>query len=304
MVEALSLAGMTETPVVIAEVQRPGPSTGLPTRTEQGDLSFVVNAAHGEFPRLVLTPGTIEEAFAAGVESFNLAEKYQSPVIMLSDQHLADSVRTVDPERLDMENAEIDRGKLLTANELDDLSEPYRRYEFTSSGISPRAFPGHENAVYSITGNEHDQTGKITEDPEIRNKMVEKRMQKLEGAKSEVNEPTFSGPSEADLNLLGWGSTYGALQEAMEELNDRGIKCNLCHLSQCWPLPEEELSKWLQSSGTTVVVEGNKGNQLGKLLSQEIGFSPDEKVLKYDGRPFTPEYILENINTDIPKGGS
>lgn len=296
MVEALGLAGMTETPLVIAEVQRPGPSTGLPTRTEQGDLLSVIRASQGEFPRIVLTPGTIEQAFEAGARSFNLAEKYQLPVIVLSDQHLADSIRAIDADRISMEDVQIDRGALMSKDDLDSVDGTYYRHKFTDSGISPRALPGHENAVYKTTGNEHDERGDITEDQEIRTKMVDKRMKKLETAlERDIRPPDPYGQKEAEVSLINWGSTYGAVREAVDRLNAMEVSANSYHILDSWPLPKEELLGLFENMNTTVLVEGNGTGQMGKLLTQEANFSSDHRILKYDGRPFTPEYIMERV---------
>lgn len=300
MVEALGLAGMTETPLVIAEVSRPGPSTGLPTRTGQGDLMSVVHASQGDFPRIVLTPGTISEAFQAGARSFNLAEKYQTPVITLSDQHLADSIRAVDPGIIDMEGVEIDRGELLTEEELDSLEGTYLRHEFTETGVSPRALPGHENAVYKTTGNEHTEKGDITEDPEIRMKMMDKRAKKAETAlENDIESPIAEGPEDAEISLLCWGSTYGAAKEAIERLPEKGVRANLCHLRDAWPFPAEEVTGFLDGAEKTVLVEGNGSGEMKKLISQETGRVVDHEVLKYDGRPFTPDYIVEKVEEVI-----
>ncbi len=295
MVEALGLAGMTETPIVIAEVQRPGPSTGLPTRTEQGDLLFVIYASQGEFPRIVLTPGTPEEYFRAGVEAFNLAEKYQTPVIVLADQHLANSVRVVDPGDIDMEGAAIDRGEFLTEEDLDTLEGEYKRHQFTDSGISPRAVPGHQKAVYKTTGNEHNEKGEITEDPVIRSKMVQKRLKKLKGARKEAIKPKLYGPENAEITFLGWGSSYGAIREAADSLNDNGKSANHYHFPQAWPLPEERVAQIIENAKNTVMIEGNATGQLAQLIRQRTGKQVDYMISKYDGRPLSPNYILENL---------
>ncbi len=300
MVEALGLSGMTETPLVIAEVSRPGPSTGLPTRTGQGDLMSIVHASQGDFPRIVLTPGTIQEAFQAGARSFNLAEKYQMPVITLSDQHLADSVRAVDPDVIDMEGAEIDRGEFLTEEELDALEEPYLRHKFTEGGVSPRAVPGHENAVYKTTGNEHTEKGDITEDPELRTKMMDKRAKKAKTAlKKDIEPPVAEGPEDAEVSLVCWGSTYGAVKEALEKLEEEGVSANLCHLKDAWPLPADPVVDFLEGAEKTVIVEGNDSGEMKKLISQETGKVVDHEILKYDGRPFTPEYIVQKVEEVI-----
>jgi len=296
MVEALGLAGMTETPVVIAEVQRPGPSTGLPTRTSQGDMSSVVFASQGDSPRLVLAPATIEEAFEAGKRAFNLAERYQMPVIVLSDQHLADSIRAVHPDEFDT-TVEIDRGELMSEEELEGLEGNYLRHEFTESGISPRAIPGNKNAVYKTTGNEHDERGDITEDPELRTRMMDKRMRKEDTAlEAEFDGPVLYGPDEADLTFIGWGSTYGAIREAVDRLNENGNRANFYHFDEIWPFKAGEVKNLLESSRRTVLVENNFSGQLASLITRETGAETPDRILKYDGRPFTPETILGEVS--------
>ncbi|MFB6290849.1 MAG: 2-oxoacid:acceptor oxidoreductase subunit alpha [Candidatus Bipolaricaulia bacterium] len=295
MVEALGLAGMTETPIVIAEVQRPGPSTGLPTRTGQGDLSSVVFASQGDSPRLVLAPATIEEAFQAGKRAFNLAEKYQMPVIVMSDQHLADSIRAVHPDEFDTD-VEIDRGQFLSENDLDNLEGDYLRHEFSETGVSPRAVPGNENAIYKTTGNEHDERGDITEDPETRTRMMDKRMRKVDTAlEADFDGPVLYGPEAADLTFIGWGSTYGAIREAVDRLNDGGNKANFYHFDEVWPLESSEVKDLLEASRRTVLVENNYSGQLASLITRETGVGTPDRILKYDGRPFTPEAILEEV---------
>lgn len=295
MVEALGLAGMTETPIVIAEVQRPGPSTGLPTRTEQGDLSSIVFASQGDSPRLVLAPATIEEAFRAGKRAFDLAERYQLPVVVLSDQHLADSIRAIRPEEFDT-TVDIDRGELLSEEELEELEGDYLRHEFTESGVSPRAVPGNKNAVYKTTGNEHDERGDITEDPDTRSRMMDKRMKKVDTAlDKEFDGPVLYGPEEADLTFIGWGSTYGAIREAVDRLNEDGKKANFYHFDEIWPLAAGEVKDLLESDQRTVVVENNFSGQLASLITRETGARVPDTVLKYDGRPFTPESILAEV---------
>lgn len=295
MVESLGLAGITETPIVIAEVQRPGPSTGLPTRTEQGDLASVVFASQGDSPRLVLAPATIEEAFQAGKRAFDLAEKYQLPVVVLSDQHLADSIRAIPPEEFDT-SVDIDRGELLSEEELEKLESDYLRHEFTESGVSPRAIPGNKNAVYKTTGNEHDERGDITEDPELRTKMMEKRMRKEDTAlDKEFDGPVLYGPEKAELTFVGWGSTYGAIRETVDRLNEDGKPANFYHFDELWPLKAGEVSDLMESDRRTVVVENNFSGQLASLITRETGAGTPDRILKYDGRPFTPEKILAEL---------
>jgi len=298
MTEALGLAGMTETPLVIVEAQRGGPSTGLPTRTEQADLQFVLHASQGEFPRIVLAPGTQEQCFEAGVRAFNLAEKYQCPVIILTDEFLATSLRAIDPNYFDLAKAKIDRGEILSEEDLTKLKD-YARYRFTASGISPRALPGNPNAVYSTTGDEHTEKGHITEDQEIRTKMMEKRMRKLERARQEMNEPELYGPEEAELTLIGWGSSYGPIREAVDALNEKGISANFMHIMDIWPFPEEKVAELLERTKLTVAVESNYTGQLADLIRERTGHKVNKKILKYDGRPLSPDYILKKLKEEV-----
>jgi len=292
MVEALGLAGMTEVPVVVYEAQRPGPSTGLATRTEQGDLLFVLHASQGEFPRILLAPGTVEQAFEAGWRAFNFAERYQCPAIVLSDHYLATSVRDVAPEDLDFDAVVIDRGELLTGEELDGLEGEYRRHAFTETGVSPRAIPGHPKAVYASSSDEHDEYGHIEEDAENRRRMQEKRMRKLEAARSEMRLPTSYGAEDAGLTLIAWGSTYGPLREAVDRLGVQGVRVRMLHFADIWPLPSgvEELL-----TGETVAVENNYSGQFADLLRMATGHAVSRRILKWDGRPLSPEYILAHM---------
>lgn len=296
MVEALGLAGMTETPVVIVEAQRPGPSTGMPTRTEQGDLLFMLRASQGEFPRIVLAPGTIEECFHAGWRAFNLAEKYQCPVIILVDNFLANSPRTIERKDFHFEAVEIDRGELLTDEEFDELTDDYKRYAITETGISPRALPGHPNAVFVACSDEHDEYGNFAdEDPENRVQMVQKRLRKLEVAVGEMRAPTLYGPEQADITLVGWGSSYGPVREAVDRLNQQGEKVNLLHFTDVWPFPEEKVLPLLELAQRLVAVEGNATGQFARLLRAYTGVQVDDQILRYDGRPFSPQYVLDRL---------
>ena len=291
MSEALGLAGMNEVPLVLVEAQRGGPSTGLPTRTEQSDLLFVLNGSQGEFPRLILAPGTIEENFEVGWRAFNLAEKYQTPVLVLTDQMLASSVRTIEVEDIDFDKIEIDRGKLLSREELDDLTEPYKRHEFSEDGISPRAIPGHPKAVYATASDEHDEFGHITEDMENRVQMMHKRMTKLETARQDIDPPARYGPDEASIVLVGWGSTYGVLRETVDRLEG---KARLVHFCDLWPFPVDAAKEALQG-GTPVVVENNYTGQFRRLLQSETCIEVKHSILRFDGRPFSPEDILSGL---------
>ena len=291
MAEALGLAGINEVPLVVVNAQRGGPSTGLPTRTEQSDLLFVLTASQGEFPRLVLAPGTIEECFEVGWRSFNLAEKYQTPVIVLTDQLLAASLRTVDVDAIDFDRVEIDRGKLLSGKELDALSGEYKRYLFVEDGISPRAVPGHPNAVCAVASDEHDEYGHISEDQENRIKMMQKRMIKLETARQEIEAPLRYGPAEAPIVLAGWGSTYGVLREVVDRLDG---EARLVHFRDLWPFPADAAAEALQG-GRLVVVENNYTAQFKRLLQGETCIEVDQVISRYDGRPFSPEDVLADL---------
>jgi len=296
MVEALGLAGITETPVVVYNAQRPGPATGMPTRTEQGDLLFMMHASQGEFPRFVLAPGTVEESFRIGWQVFNLAEQYQTPALVLSDHYLAVAYRTVESDALNFDEVEIDRGALLTEEELDRLGEPYRRFRITESGISPRAVPGHPNAVWVTSSNEHDEYGAIDESPENRTAQVNKRRRKAEGAVREIEGPSWYGSEEAEITFLCWGSTYGPLREAVDRLNaEQPARGNMLHFSALHPLPLEAVEAALEQANRTIAVEGNGTGQLETLLRARTGRSVDGAIHKYDGRAFTPEYILAHL---------
>jgi len=296
MVEALGLAGITETPVVIYNAQRPGPATGLATRQEQGDLLFALRASQGEFPRFILAPSTHEDAFRAGWRSFNLAEKYQTPALVLSDHYLAVAVRTLDPKAFDFDAIEIDRGALLSVEELDALEEPYLRFRVTESGVSPRAIPGHPKAVYVSTGNEHDERGAVSEEPENRTAMVDKRGRKMVGMASEISDPLRYGPTEAEKTLVCWGSTYGAAREAVDRLNaQRTGQANLLCLVDLWPFPADAVTQALDAAQKSIAVEVNSTGQLATLIRAYTGRSVDAQLLKYDGRSFTPDYIVKNL---------
>jgi len=304
MVEALGLAGITEVPVVVYNAQRPGPATGLPTRTEQGDMLFMMHASQGEFPRFVLAPGTVEASFRVGWQAFNLADRYQTPALVMSDHYLAAAYRTVEADALDFEAVEIDRGALLTEEDLDGLEEPYKRYKVTESGISPRATPGHPNAVWVSTGNEHDEFGAVSEDAENRIAQADKRERKMVGMAEEVDGPDgwpamLYGPEEADVTLVCWGSTYGPTREAVERLNAEKIgRANMLHFSALHPFPSEAKVA-LERAERTIVVEGNVTGQLETLIRARTGLSVDDSMRKYDGRAFSPEYIVAHLEEEV-----
>ncbi|MCS7216829.1 MAG: 2-oxoacid:acceptor oxidoreductase subunit alpha [Candidatus Bipolaricaulota bacterium] len=290
MVEGLSLAGMIETPVVIHLGQRPGPATGLPTRTSQENLLFALYAGHGEFPRYLTAPATPESAFYLTMQAFELAEAYQVPAILLTDQFLVDSyavVPALDPGRVPL------REHTLSPQELERL-ERYERFAPTPTGVSPRALPGASRHLVLVDSDEHDFYGRITEDLEIRKAMVEKRLRKEGYLAQETALPeVFPAELRGRVALLGWGSTYGALREAVEALNREEDRYAHVHFQDLWPVRWAEVEELLREARAVVTVEGNAWGQLGKLLRQETGIRPARHLARYDGRPFTPEDIVE-----------
>ena len=288
MVEGLSLSGMTETPLVIVDAQRPGPATGLPTRTAQEDLEYVIYAGHGEFPRAVVAPLSIEDAFYLTVKAFNLADKYQIPVIILSDQLLADSYLTVDS--FDVENLKIER-HILSDEQLKDIKD-YKRYQITDSGISPRALPGNPYGLVVADSDEHDEEGHITEDVDyIRPEMVKKRNRKTAGLLKEMSAPIKYGPPEAKNILIGWGSSYGALKEAVDILNSEKEKVSLAHFNQVWPLNKEYFD-FLNTAEFVCVAENNFRGQFAHLIAGETGKVIQNRINKFNGLPFSAVEIV------------
>jgi 2-oxoglutarate ferredoxin oxidoreductase subunit alpha len=300
MVEGLGLAGISETPIVIYNAQRPGPATGLPTRQAQGDLLFMLHASQGEFPRFLLAPNTHEQAFETGWRAFNLAERHQTPALVLSDHYLAVAVRSLEADALDYSAVHIDRGALMKASDLDALEGEYLRFRVTDSGVSPRALPGHAKAVYVASGNEHDERGTISEEPEVRTAQAGKRRRKMVGMAGEVSGPSLYGPSEAHTTYVCWGSTYGPLREAVDRLNAAGgERSNLLHFADLWPFPRDAADAALASAKRAVVVEGNGTAQLAALIRTRTGRAIEGRILRDDGRPLTPEYILRYASPSL-----
>jgi len=290
MVEGLSLAGMIETPVVIHLGQRPGPATGLPTRTGQENLLFALHAGHGEFPRYIAAPATVEDAFYLTVKAFEVAERYHVPAIVLTDQFLVDSyvvVPTLDPGRAPVHD------RLLPVEDLTRMVR-YNRFTITPSGVSPRALPGVSERLVLVDSDEHDAYGRITEDLAVRKAMVEKRLRKGDGLRGEVAPPEIypTGSLRGKRALLGWGSTYGAIREAVEKLGDGYAHV---HLREVWPLRTEELRRVWSEAEEVVLVEGTATGQLGTLIGGETGLRPHRFVSRYDGRPFTAAGIVEAV---------
>jgi 2-oxoglutarate ferredoxin oxidoreductase subunit alpha len=293
MVEGVSLAAMTETPVVIAVAQRPAPATGLPTRTEQADLNFVLHAGHGEFPRAILAPGTVEECFHLTRRAFELAERYQGPVFILTDQFLADSYRAVAP--FDVESL----SPVIPGSDPASLSSPYRRYALADNGISPRLLPGFSRHLVVADSDEHTEDGHLTEDLTVRRLMVEKRLKKGEGIRTEAIPPEAQGNGKPDIILVCWGSSKGAVLEAAAQMEARGKKAATLHFSQVWPLAPEQFMERLEGAREVVGIEGNATGQLARLIRQETGFQIKKTILRYDGLPLTPEYILQRMGSNL-----
>ncbi len=299
MAEGLGWAGMNEVPVVVFNYQRAGPSTGLPTRHEQGDLKFALSASHGEFPRLVLTPGDLEEYFYDAIDAFNYAERYQTPVIVLCDKALANSTETL--PWYDLEGVHIDRGLLLTDEELAVLVSSegqYKRFKFTESGISPRSLPGQKGGIFWKTGDEHNEVGHITEDPENRTKMMAKRMRKLETAAREIpieKKVNFFGDRDADITLVSWGSPKGAILDAMEILKGEGIRVNYLQIHLMLPFPMEFVAQVLSRARRRVNVEMNYSGQLAQVIREKTGFTMDASILKWNGRAISENEIVDGV---------
>lgn len=289
MVEGVSLAAITETPVVIVIGQRSGPATGLATRTEQGELGFVLHAGHGEFPRAVFAPGTIEECFHLTRKAFELAEKYQGPMFVLTDHFLADSYRDMEP---------VDVAKLSAVKAGGDPSSvktPYLRYRMTKNGISPRLLPGLSEHLIVADSHEHTEDGHMTENLSIRPKMVDKRLRKGDGIRSEAIPPDFQGDKKADLLLISWGSTKGAVEEAAVQLRSGKKKVATLHFSQVWPIVPDTFIKHLEQSKKVICVESNATGQFAQLIRRETGFVVQKRISRYDGLSITPEYILRHL---------
>lgn len=298
MTEGLSLAAMTETPLVIYLAQRPGPATGLATRTCQADLFLALHAGHGEFPRVLLAPHSPVEAFECAIRAFSIAERYQCLVVVLSDQYLASSVTSEDAASFDVENVAIDRGKLLDGQAVAAL-DVYARYADTEDGVSPRALPGSDpKAVYLASGNEHREDGHITEDPDIATAQALKRLRKGKAASAEMRAPLFFGPEDADLTFVSWGSSCGAVREAVDALNVDGRSANMVHFCDLWPFPREEARRALGTARRIINVEGNATAQFASLLNAECGIKADTHVLKFDGRGLTGGYILDRLGAE------
>lgn len=291
MEEGISLAGMIETPIIIHLSQRPGPATGLPTRTEQGDLELALYSGHGECPKILLSPGTIQDAFYLSQQAFNLADKFQSPVIILSDQYLVDSYYNI--PSLDLSDIKVEHCIIET-------DENYKRYQLTENGITPRGIPGYGKGLVSVDSDEHDEEGHITENLDLRVDMVNKRLKKLDLIKQEIFPPELIGSENYKTLIIGWGSTYHIIREALELLNNDEV--SFLHYKQVYPLHSKTL-EYLNKAETTIIVENNATSQFGKLIKLYTGYEIESKILKYNGLPFSVEEILRGIS-NIVRGKS
>jgi len=291
MMEAIGLSGMTEQPLVIVDTQRGGPSTGLPTKQEQSDLMAMIYGTHGEIPKVVMAPSTVQEAFYDTIEAFNIAEEYQVPVILLTDLQLSLGKQTVEP--LDYSKIEIRRGKLVS----DDLPEVenksyFKRFEVTEDGVSPRVIPGMKNGIHHVTGVEHDETGKPSEAAGNRVDQMDKRLRKLNQLK--FKNPVYKNVSHEnpDVLLVGYISTRGTIEEAMTRLEADGIKVNHAQIRLIHPFPTDEMLPLVEAAKKVIVVENNATGQLASLLKMNVGHANKiSSLLKYDGNPFLPHEI-------------
>ena len=305
MVEGMGWAGMNEVPLVITLYQRGGPSTGLPTRTEQSDLLFAINAGHGEFPRLVVASGDLTEAFYDAAEVFNYAERYQTPVIHLLDQTIARTTQTVPP--FDLSRIKIERGQVFDPQSRpEEGEEGYQRFALTESGVSPRALVGQPGGMHWLTGTEHTEEGLVTEDPVVRERQMEKRARKLELAAREIpleDKLQVYGDPGAALTMVSWGSNKGAILEALDGLLAGGIAARLIQVRLLWPFPAQEIAALLETADPVVVVESNHSGQFAQLLSGQTCRRVDHMVVKYNGRPMTCGEVLRALR-EIHDGGA
>jgi 2-oxoglutarate ferredoxin oxidoreductase subunit alpha len=301
MSEGLGLAAQAEIPIVVIDCQRAGPSTGVPTKTEQGDLWQMLGAAFGDYPRAIAAPIDIGDCFKLIPEIFNIADRFQCPGIVLCDLLLSEGRLSVDPKELDFHPV-IDRGELITSNGAGE-HESYKRYKITESGVSPRAIPGVPGHTHTVSSDEHDEDGVLISDEYTntvkRRAMMEKRMRKMDGIAASVPLPQLLGPANADVTLIGWGSTYGVLDEACELLRESGISAN--HLPIRWlvPLHGDAILDLLKDARHTIIVENNYSGQFARYLRSETSFVPNGHIRKYDGEPFMPHHIVEAVKDQL-----
>lgn len=296
MTEAIGMAGMIEAPVVIVEVQRGGPSTGVPTKTEQADLNQVFGASQGDYPRAIIAPTDTTDCFYSAVEAFNLAEKYQMPVTIISDLLVSEHPETIEPDAL-TSDVPIDRGEIVS--DWPESNGTYKRFAFTKSGVSPRALPGTEGTIYVAATDDHDEEGILISDifttSAVRRKSQEKRMRKLDGVLRDMPAPVLEGPSQADVTLIGWGSTKGVIGEAIVQLAAEGIVANQLQIKYLTPFHSGEIAQILRGCKKTICIEANYTGQFARHLRAETGITVDHHILKYDCEPFEPRQILQEV---------
>ena len=284
MTEGLSLAGITETPIVIHLGQRPGPATGLPTRTEQGDLNIALYSGHGEFPKIILTPGNLEDAFYLTQKAFNLADKYQVPVFVLTDQFLVDSYYNIKP---------FDLSNVQNQHFFKETGMEYKRYQMTENGISPRGIPQFGEGLICVDSDEHDESGHITESQAVRMSMNNKRLSKIDMIKGEVFPPELIGSRDYKTLLIGWGSTYLIIKEAIERLGRDDL--GFLYFKLVYPL-HDSIVDYIKKAEKTIIIENNATSQFGKLIARETGLVIKDAILKYDGLPFSVEEIMQRVS--------
>jgi len=309
MTEAIGMAGMLETPIVCVDVQRAGPATGVPTKTEQGDLWQMLGAGQGDYPRIIVAPSSQLELFKIIPELFNLADKYQCPGLVLADLLISEGTSSIDPAELDF-NVKIERGELILGNGGQATlgsgynDNTYWRYRNTENGISPRAVPGVPGHIFVAASDEHDEDGTLISDeftnPHKRRMMVEKRARKMEGVMRDIAPPKLVGPENAAVTLVGWGSTEGVIREAVEKLaGEEGIVANQLAIKWIVPFHGEEISRILAKSQRVIVVENNFSGQFARYLRSETGFDAHGHIRKYDGEPFMPHHIVEGVKQQL-----
>ena len=307
MVEGLGLAAQTETPLVIVEGMRPGPATGLPTWTDQGDVRFVLHAAQGDFPRVVLVPGDFVEAFDFAMQAFNIAEKYQLLVILLVDKYIMEGHGTVDVERFKVlsEKFKVERGKMLTDEEA-AIQTDYKRYALVDDGVSPRTIPGQQGGIHLAGSDEHDERGLYNEEADMRVHMMDKRFKKLETAIADAvfPQPVLHGPVDAPLTIVSFGTTKFPILEAIKWLGKEGIAINYLQVTVLSPFPDQVVADTMKKAKKTLVVENNKTGQFEGLVREHTGLSFDHHLRKYDGRPFYPEEIVAMVKSIVSGGAA
>src|ERR1700722_199112 len=300
MSEGLGLSAQAEIPIVVIDCQRAGPSTGVPTKTEQGDLWQMLGAAFGDYPRVIAAPLDIGDCFTLIPEIFNVVDRFQCPGIVLCDLLLSEGRLSVEPKNLDFQ-PHIDRGDLITSN--GEPHEEYKRYLITESGVSPRAIPGIPGFTHVVSSDEHDENGVLISDEYTnatkRRAMMEKRMRKVEGIEKSVPPPELTGPADADVTLIGWGSTWGVIEEAIELLREEGISANQLQIRWLVPLHGDAIVDILKNSRHTIIVENNFSGQFARYLRSETSFVANGHIRKYDGEPFMPHHIVEAVKEQL-----